>query len=69
MPAQNIAFVIFRSSSARALFRLLCINGIKSAHFFDSPVEITNNHERILLRYGNLLKIDSRRISRELVNL
>jgi hypothetical protein len=32
-------------------------------------VEITNNHERILLRYGNLLKIDSRRILRELVNL
>jgi hypothetical protein len=38
-------------------------------HFFDSPVEITTKHARFLLRYGNLIKIDSRRILREFVNL
>jgi hypothetical protein len=32
-------------------------------------VEINNNRERILLRYGKVPKLDSRRILRELVNL
>jgi hypothetical protein len=42
---------------------------LQRCSFFDSPVEINNNRERILLRYGKVPKLDSRRILRELVNL